>query len=326
MQNNNKLRVGILGCANIAIRFLAPAFAEHPNFELVAFAGRNADKTKATADKFSCEAIDGYQSLIERTDIDMVYVPLPNALHKEWCIKALQSGKHVLCEKSIGCTPEEVADIIATARQHNRLVIENFQFRFHFQHQWVKQQLATGVLGEIRCFRSSFGFPPFADANNIRYSKVLGGGALLDAGAYTLKALQFMLGGDFRVKAATLWQPDTAEVDLAGGIYLDNAQGIMAELAFGFDHFYQCNYELWGSKGKLTCHRAFTAPPGFAPTVTVEYQGDQKTITLPADNHFQNMLTHFYNTVQSGDFEDEYQQILQQANYVGAARQAALKL
>ena len=90
--------------------------------------------------------------------------------------------------------------------------------------------------------------------------------------------------------------------------------------------YYQCNYELWGTKGKLTCHRAFTAPPGFAPTVTIEHQGDQKTITLPADNHFQNMLTHFHHTVQCGDFEDEYQQILQQANYIGTVRQAALKL
>lgn len=325
MQNNRPLRVGILGCANIAIRHLAPHFANHPLFELVAFAGRDLAKTKSVADSFHCEAIEGYQALVDRDDIDVVYIPLPNALHHEWCIKALESGKHVLCEKSIGCTEKEVEEIIATAQQHQRLVIENFQFRFHSQHQWVKEYLAAGHIGEIRCFRSSFGFPPFADSNNIRYSRQLGGGALLDAGAYTLKALQFMLGNDFQVKAATLCQPDDAEIDLYGGIYLDNGKNIVAELAFGFDHFYQCNYEIWGSKGKLTCQRAFTAPPGFAPTILVEHQGDSQSVVLPADDHFQNMLTHFAETVDKGDFEEEYQQILQQAKYIAAARQAALK-
>ena len=95
----SKLRVGILGCANIAIRYLGPAFQNHKDFCLVAFAGRSVQKTKETAKLFNCEAIFSYQEIIDRNDIDLLYIPLPNSLHHEWVIKALRSGKQVLCEK-----------------------------------------------------------------------------------------------------------------------------------------------------------------------------------------------------------------------------------
>ncbi|MFM2394141.1 MAG: Glucose--fructose oxidoreductase precursor [Bacteroidota bacterium] len=317
--------VGILGCANIAVRYLAPSFQDHPEFRLIGFAGRDLIKTTEISKIFNCEGIQSYDKMIERSDIDLIYIPLPNSLHYEWVIKALKSGKHVLCEKSLGCSYYEVEEMVIEARKNNRLLIENFQFRFHSQHQFVKKLLSDGEIGFIRNFRASFGFPPFSDQDNIRYKKDLGGGALLDAGAYTIKATQFIMGNGFHVDAAIQHIDKKMNIDIYGGLFMKNSKGQLAELSYGFDNYYQCNYEIWGSKGKITATRAYTAGPGFSPTIIFEKQDIYKTINLPSDNHFYNLLTHIANCINLNDYEDEYLQNLQQASNIEEAKNISVK-
>lgn len=310
-----RIRIGVLGCANIATRSLLPALARHPQFTVVAVASRDPAKAAVLAGQYGCAAL-GYDALTDATNLDAVYVPLPTGLHAEWVARCLCHRKHVLCEKSLAANLREAESLVDLARANQLLLVENFQFRFHSQHRQIRELLAGGTIGEVRCFRSSFGFPPFFDRHNIRYSRALGGGALLDAGAYTLKAVSFVLGGGFRVKAATLWFPPETDVDMGGGAYLDNGQGLMAEVAFGFDHAYQCNYEIWGSKGRLLARRAFTAPPGLSPEIVMESDQGTEIRVLPADDHFANMLTHFADCVRNHEFEDEYAQCLEQAGLV----------
>ena len=311
-----KIRIGVLGCANIAVRSIIPELAIHPQFQLAGIASRSAEKREALASEYNCGSYL-YEDLINERDVDAIYIPLPTGLHYEWVMKCLRSGKHVLCEKSLGCSLAEVKDIVLLAENHGLLVMENFQFRFHSQNAYVKNVLASGQLGEIRCFRASFGFPPFADGmKNIRYRKDLGGGALLDAGAYTLKASSFFLGHDLSVKAATKSFQRCCEVDTYGSAYLIAANGAVAETAYGFDNFYQCGYEIWGSQGKLTTKRAFTAPPGLAPEISVETKGKNECIKLSPDNHFANMLTYFSETIKSGRYETEYAECLTQARLI----------
>jgi predicted dehydrogenase len=310
------IRIGVLGCANIAVRSLIPELSRHPAFELVGIASRTRDKAAGLADKYGCRPMS-YTEMVEHSAVDAVYVPLPTGLHAAWVSQCLVGGKHVLCEKSLGCTLDEVQDMITLARAKRSLVMENFQFRYHSQHAAVKAIINSGLLGDLRCFRSAFGFPPFTDGPaNIRYQRELGGGALLDAGAYTIKATTFMLGKTFRVRAATLRQSLEYGVDLGGSIYLENDDGLVSETAFGFDNFYQCNYEIWGSKGKLTAKRAFTAPPGFSPEIVVETSAGAEVRALPADNHFANMLTRFAEMIGQGTFEDEYEESLTQAGLI----------
>ncbi|MEI8285620.1 MAG: Gfo/Idh/MocA family oxidoreductase, partial [bacterium] len=183
----NTINIGILGCANIAVRAIMPELHRHTGFHLVAIASRSREKALPLAALYGCQ-VTTYEQLVSHPDIAAIYIPLPNALHLEWVARCLAAGKHVLCEKSLGCTLAEVEAMTALARDKRLLVMENFQFRFHSQHAYVKSVVASGFLGEIRCFRSSFGFPPFSDGiANIRYQQDLGGGALLDAGAYTVK-------------------------------------------------------------------------------------------------------------------------------------------
>lgn len=314
------IRIGIMGCAAIARRSLAPAMKGLPDrFELVAAASRSEEKARAFASGAGCEPVAGYDKLLERGDLDAVYIPLPTGLHEEWVLRALDAGRHVLAEKSLACNLASAEKMVAKARQRNRLLMEEFMFCHHSQHEFVRKLLADGQMGELRVLRSSFGFPPLAP-DNIRYVAALGGGALLDAGSYTLRTAQLFLGPEIRVLGAHLNLDRARGIDLGGAALLRDAAGVTAQVAFGFDHFYQCSYELWGSAGRIIVPRAFTAPPGFAPQVILEKQGKREEFTLPADDHFRNILIAFAQSVTSGNFEPHWEACLTQARLMQQVR------
>ena len=319
-----RVKIGILGCANIAKRSVVPAILDLKNhFELIGIASRNLRTAESFAVVFGIEAFDGYESLLDFPDLDAVYIPLPNSLHAEWIEKALQRNIHVLVEKSMACEYKDVINLNNIAKTKGLVLLENFQFRFHSQLSVLQKLLADGLIGELRSVRSFFGFPGLPSINDIRYKKELGGGALLDAGAYPLKIAQILLGYDIGVSSANLSMLPDKEVDIWGGAYVKQKNGeLFASLAFGFDHFYQCNVELWGSKGKLTANRVFTAPPGYKPVLEIETANEKKVIELSADNHFNNMLIHFYELIQNiRDRENEYKQNINQARLINEVKQ-----
>lgn len=312
---------GILGCANIAISAVVPAILRADNNATLYIASRDNNKAKKTADYFGCFYVNSYDELFSLDVIDAVYIPLPTGLHFEWVKKAVLSGKHVLVEKSATNTYKEALELISLAKEKKVAVVENFQFQHHSQHQFVFDLLNKGEIGEIRCFRSSFGFPPFSQNTNIRYKKELGGGALLDSGAYVLKATSFILGEGFEVKSAFLKLNSILDVDWFGGAFLVNKEKkIFSEVAFGFDNFYQCNYEIWGSKGKITSTRAFTAKADFNPTIILEKQDYKEEIELPKDDHFFNMILYFISIVQAKSFEKEWNNLIIQAKLIDDVR------
>jgi dTDP-3,4-didehydro-2,6-dideoxy-alpha-D-glucose 3-reductase len=294
-----KLRIGIMGCASIARRFVIGALRSMPEFELVAVASRDKEKAERFAGEHGLEPVVGYQPLVERTDLDAVYVPLPTGLHAYWAGRLLQSGKHVMCEKSLACNHNEAVELVSYARAHDLVLMEHFQFIHHHQTEFMLKQISEGSIGEIRVMRASFGFPPL-DPGNFRYASGLGGGALLDAGAYTLRAAQLYLGSEIRVRAAVMGGDAAHEADLRGAALVESASGVVAELAWGFDHFYQCAVEVWGTRGRLLQDRAFTAPPGFNATVILEQDGRNVRHQLPADNHFVNLWRYFHAQVVEG--------------------------
>ncbi|MBT5187021.1 MAG: Gfo/Idh/MocA family oxidoreductase, partial [Kordiimonadaceae bacterium] len=225
---------------------------------------------------------------------------------------------HVLVEKSLACDLDQVKELNQLARDNGLALVENFQFRFHRQLKFIQNQIKEGHLGEIKLLRSSFGFPPFEDKDNIRYQKTLGGGALLDAGAYTIKVSQIFLGEEIYVDSANLTKPHNEEVDIWGSAVIKQKNGYLtAQIAFGFDNFYQNTLEIWGSKGKLTASRIFTAGPGVQAKVTIENRDGIEAINLPEDNHFLNMLDHFSKLINTGNgLDDEYSQNINQARLI----------
>ena len=318
------MKWGVLGCADIARSAVIPAILSVDGQQLVAVASRHLATAALVAKQFNCIPIEGYSRLLDREDIDAVYVPLPTGLHYEWVMKALEAGKHVLVEKSAATTLHESTAMVVKAREKGLALVENFQFLHHAQHRYVKDLLAQHEIGELRCFRSAFGFPPFDFNKNIRYQADLGGGALLDSGAYVLRATSFICGSGFEVRAAKLNNHPTLGVDWYGGAFLSHKEtDLFSEIAFGFDNYYQCNYEVWGSAGRIVNTRAFTAKPGFSPSILLEKNGKTEEIVLPPDNHFVNMIRHFELIIEQRSFETEWAQLLEQATLINQLRRCA---
>lgn len=312
----SRIRIAVMGCAAIARRSIIPALKSIPDhFELVAVASRTEEKARAFAQQFACDAVIGYERLLERSEVEAIYMPLPTGLHEEWILRTLEAGKHVLAEKSLAVNLASAEKMIAKAREQNLLVMEDFMFCHHSQHQFVRDLLNERQIGDLRVMRSSFGFPPPAK-DNFRYAWSLGGGALLDAGAYTLKATQLILGPQVRVLGAHLNVDAAGSIDLGGAALLRNSGGVVSQVAFGFDNFYQCNYELWGSSGKITAERAFTAPPGFAPRIILEKQGKREEFTLPPDDHFRGILIEFARCISDRTFQSHWEAGLNQARLI----------
>jgi predicted dehydrogenase len=317
------LKVGVLGCADIAQRNTIPALVADPSVHLVAVASRSREKAEAVAHRFGAEPVTGYAALLDRVDIDAVYVPLPPALHHEWVAKALAAGKHVLAEKPLATDHAEAADLVAAARAGNRLLLENFAFLHHSQHATVRRLIEDGVIGEVRTLTAEFGFPPL-DPADIRYQPALGGGALLDAGVYTLRAASRYLGPDVRVEGATLRTDATTGVDLGGGALVATPDGRTGHLSFGFDRSYRCALTIWGSEGTLTLDRAFSAPATLRPVLRIQRQDHHEERTLPAFHQFAAQVAHFADTVlNDGDLHTPGEDILRQAYLVDALRTRA---
>ena len=317
------IRVGVMGCARIARRSVVPALRTVPGLRLAGVASRSADKGREFAAAFGCAFLGDYAALLARDDVDAVYMPLPTGLHAEWAANALRSGKHLLVEKSLACSLAEAEALVALARANRRVMMENYMFRYHAQQAAV-QELVRGSLGEIRLFRATFGFPPLPP-DDFRYDRALGGGALLDAGGYPLQACQLFLDGELRVLSACLNGP-AGGADRWGGAMLEAERGgvrIPAQIAFGFDQFYQCGIEIVGQTGRLTTTRTFTAGPDVVPLAVLETPGRKTEIPLPADNHFARLLEAFARRVRAGEWEPPCAENLRQARLQDQVRRLA---
>jgi predicted dehydrogenase len=313
-----------MGCSSFARRAMIPALKDCASAELVCVASRTEGKAAAAAKEFGCEPVAGYEALLTREDLDAVYMPLPTGLHEEWCSKALKAGKHLLVEKSFAMNHKSAAEMIKLARSKNLLVMENFQFQTHSQWKTIKSHMTSGELGDVHLVRSTFGFPPLPK-DNFRWNQELGGGALLDAGAYMAKVSQLLLGTGCEVLGSSLQFDKETGVDKYGEAMFRNAAGQIAQVAFGFDYFYQCRVELLGTKGKLSTNRVFTAPPGFEPVLLVEKSAGTEEIKLPADNHYVNMWRWFAEEVRRGDFSNHWNILLDQARLLEEIRELGAK-
>lgn len=321
-----KFKVGVMGCAAIAERMVIPSIIACEELELVAVASRDIIKARRYAEKFSCDPIEGYQNLLELKELDIIYMPLPTALHEEWAIKAIRAGKHVLIEKSLAANLTEAQNIANAAKEMNVLVMENFMFEHHEQFRIIREIINSGKLGALRCIRASFGFPPFNDLSNIRYNKSLAGGALLDAGAYTIKVASLLAENGLKVQKSSMVFSEEKEVDIYGGIFFTSSDGLTIQTAYGFDNYYQCELELWGSKGKLIAPRIFTAGPGVQVNLTIETDGQSEIIQVKSDNHFVNLLNFFAAKIKLNEnYSELLEKLIFQAELIEQTKENAIK-
>lgn len=266
---------------------------------------------------------DGYQALIESEDVEAVYIPLPPALHFHWAKLALLHGKHVLVEKPATISANDTKELVKIATEKGLALHENYMFCFHNQLQAIEDAVLEGMVGDVRLYRVSFGFPRRA-SNDFRYNSELGGGALIDAGGYTMKYATMLLGRTARLKYAQLNYLDEFEVDIYGSAALVNDEGITVQVAFGMDHNYKCELEVWGSKGCLTTNRILTAPAEYVPEAVVERGNEKEVLVLPQDNAFKKSVEYFVKCVDDEKLRiNTYGEMIIQAEMVDKFRQMA---
>ncbi len=245
-----------------------------------------------------------------------IYLPLPPALHFKWAKLALQHCKHVLLEKPSTTSLSDTQELVRLAGEKGMALHENYMFVFHNQIQAVKDIVNRGEIGDVRLYRITFGFPRRA-ANDFRYNKALGGGALLDAGGYTMKLATILLGGEVKITAANAGYLDEYDVDIYGSATAVNEKGHVAQLAFGMDNDYRCDLEVWGSMGTLSTGRILTAPKDFVPTFTLKNNQDLQTGNLPADDAVLKSIQHFGQCIYNKEMRQKnYKILIQQEKLV----------
>jgi D-xylose 1-dehydrogenase (NADP+, D-xylono-1,5-lactone-forming) len=184
---------GILSTADINRKLIPPLQASEKT-ELIAVASRDPDRAEEYAREWNIERPYGnYDLLLEDKDVEAVYIPLPNTMHVEWSIRAIEAGKHVLCEKPLSRHVGDVEAAFAVAERHGKLLMEAFMYRHHPQTKRLRQLVDEGAVGELRVVRSCFSYSLY-DAENIRLRPEVEGGALMDVGCYCVSGSRFLAG------------------------------------------------------------------------------------------------------------------------------------
>ena len=324
-----KVRIGILGCANIAEKYSINAFKVIDNAELVCIASRDPKKAEECAKRHNIAAEKSYDAVLQRDDIDAVYIPLPVGLHEEWSVKAAQSGKHVICEKPLTTNLQSAKKIMNACKSSGVVLYENFMCGFHPQHAKVLSLIKEGKIGDTFIFQGLDGFPP-PNKNNFRYNEELGGGSLLDAGVYTVFMARKIFESEPVAVTANLQADNETNVDTEGSAYLEFPNKKFAFCAFGFNKVYQNNYTVWGSKGLVKVMRAYAISPTTEPMIELlQNDGTKDVVTqVKADsaNHFELTFKDFCNTILRKDKQKTftmYENILAQAKVMEAVRISA---
>ena len=313
-------RIGILGAADIAFNRFLPALEKVQGVQWAGVASNSPDKLRRFVDKYNIHVYESYDEVIQDENVDCIYVPLPPVFHYEWAKKALLAGKHVFLEKPSTISAEQTRELVGLAGSMGVVLQENYMFQYHAQLADIEKIIASGELGKLRLVRTSFGFPR-RTGGDFRYVKELGGGTMLDNGGYTIKLINRLLGRSTRLVASRLDYDEETGVDIFGTAEFMNADGVLAQAAFGMDCQYQCSLELWGSKGRLTTGRIYTTPDGLVPTALIETGAGSRSIELASCDAFEESIKMYLRAVDDDSVRaDMAQELVRQAEFVDAVR------
>lgn len=299
----NKLRWGILGAARVNERLL-PAIVEASNAELVAIASRRPNAAAETLAKYApkvqgVKTYDELEDLLEDASIQAVYIPLANHEHAEWALKAIAAGKHVLIEKPMAIKVEDVEAIEAAALKHKVKVMEGFMYRFHPQHQRVKEIVQSGLIGEVMFAKASYSFM-MREARMYRLANdtANGGGAMWDIGPYAIHTLRHCFENKpVSVTAMAKYAQSGADISTSGVI--DFGDGKRGHFDTSFECSRQSEYNIVGTKGSIKCHTVWQLPgTNDVPVISWWSESGHKGEAIyPASNHFVLEIEHFSDCV-----------------------------
>jgi NDP-hexose-3-ketoreductase len=290
---------GAIGCSDIAWRRTLPTITASPLARLSCVAARDVRRAEAYADRFDCDAVTDYTAVLDRPDVDAVYISLPAGLHATWVEAALRAGKHVLVEKPFAVDGPQGRALMALADELGLVLLENYAFTLHGQHARIKDRVRAGEIGELRGFEAAFTIPPRLP-DDIRYRHDLAGGSLLDNGVYPLRAAIHFLGHDLKVVGAVLREDPDLKVVVSGGVLLVTPEGVLAHLTFGMENAYRADYRLSGSRGSLVLDRPFTPPPDHACVLHTQVGNTKESAEMAPQDQFDALVRSFVAAVADG--------------------------
>lgn len=270
----NKVRWGVLSTSKFAQNKIIPAVKLCQHAEIIAVASRDLEKAREETQRLNiAKAFGSYEELLADAEIDAVYNPLANHLHVPWTLKALEAGKHVLCEKPIGLTSAEAEQLLNETKKYPKLkVMEAFMYRLHPQWQLAKRLVDEGKIGELRTIHSFFSYYNI-NPDNIRNKAGIGGGGMMDIGCYNISLSRFIFGEEpKRVMGIVEFDPQFQTDRLASGL-LDFGRGTATFTCSTQLSPYQ-RVNIYGTEGRIEIEIPFNAPPD-KPTRMWHQQGDK---------------------------------------------------
>jgi len=293
------IRWGILGTAGIAEGAFLPALSEAGEGIPAVVASRDAARAEAwAAVNGVARGVEGYAAVIADPDIDAVYIPLPNGLHAEWTIVALEAGKAVFCEKPLCATPEETARVLAAARSATAPLWEAFVFPFHEQIDRVREVLARGEIGEVRELLSRFHFV-LEDPDDIRLFAELAGGSIQDVGCYPIRLARLLFDGEpepDRTIADAVWTEDGVDSELWGGLTFPGDRRLLFSSGFLTPH--DTLTRVIGTEGELRITNPFHPEPHDTWSLV---RGDDVTVTpavASGERSFTPVIRHIHRALR----------------------------
>ena len=295
---HSKIKFGIIGCSRIAKRSVIPAITKSEFAETEMIGSRSIDKAKIFSNEFNCEKYGTFEDVISDDSVDAVYISTPIGTHEEWAIKAASAGKHILCEKSSTTSFESAKKMIEHSKQKNVRILEGFVFRFHPQHQKVKELIDNNKIGDLVSFNGSFGFPAFPEGD-IRYDSKLGGGFLNDSGCYPINASRMIFEEEHIGVSCNLSIDGKTGVDVRGTSYIIFENEKTASITYGNGNYYQAMYNIWGSEGIISLERAYSVPPDFKTKVNIQYSTENNWDGRKSENYQINAVDHFTEMINA---------------------------
>lgn len=296
MTANPKLRWGILGCARITRRGLIPGLRASSLNQLQALASRNLETARAWAAEFAVPSVYGsYEDVLNDPEVDAVYIPLPNELHRDWVFAAADAGKHVLCEKPLALNVAEARAMVAHCKARGVVLMEAFMWGHQPRTEAIRKLVAEGAIGELRLIRSSFSFP--IDPGDWRLDPARGGGALWDVGCYGVSTARLFAGAEpDRFEAAARFGPTGVDLSLAATLRFPN--GILAQVDCSFEQPFRCTYELVGTTGVIEVPDAYLPPD--RPTAQLRTEEGVKELVFDGQNQYGGMVDSMAQAVAQG--------------------------
>jgi predicted dehydrogenase len=268
-----ELRWGILSTADIARRKVVPGMLKAARCRVVAIGSRDEARARTVASEPGIPRVHGsYEALLADPDVDAVYIPVPNHLHREWTEAAARAGKHILCEKPLALSSADAQAMVHAADAAGVLLMEAFMYRLHPSWEAVRQLVGSGRIGRLVAVQSWFGYYN-DDASNIRNIAAFGGGALFDVGCYCVNLSRLLFGGEPDELSAAIARDPSSGVDVLTSGILRFGDGI-ASFTCSIRSETDQRVHVYGTHGRISMEIPFNIPPDRPTRVFVTAGGD----------------------------------------------------